>query len=153
MDERRDAVSPIYVEYSISAEEMFARKTYPTWRTDREVAQYVGQYEMPPGEAFPISYVELAAKSHLFDAIGFDVKKNYLTTTRIITFHCQTCDVHVVKDGSHRLLQCAFHKRNPRLQVYEVASRDWTACRVDMKNFCECISNNALMEARLTPRS
>ena len=95
-------------------------------------------------EAFPISYIELSMKPHLFDAIRFDIKKNYLRTTRIISFHCQSCDIHVVKDGNHRLLQCAFHKRNPQLEVYEVVSQDWSACKVDMKNFCECISNNTL---------
>jgi len=152
LDERRDAVSPIYVEYAISAQDMFERKTYPTWRTDREAAKYFGAYEIPRGEAFPISYIELSTKPHLFGALGFDVKEDYLTTTRIITFHCKSCGVHVVKDGSHRLLQCAFHKLNPQLEVYEVVSRDWAACKVDMKNFCECISNNALQGTRLTPR-
>ena len=144
LDERRDAVSPIYVRYAISAQDMFERKTYPTWRTDREATQYIGAYEIPRGEAFSISYIELSMKPHLFDAIRFDIKKNYLATTRIISFHCQSCDIHVVKDGNHRLLQCAFYKLNPQLEVYEVVSQDWSACKVDMKNFCECISNNTL---------
>jgi hypothetical protein len=141
LDERRDAMSPIYVQYVISAQDMFKRRTYPTWRTNREASQYIGAYEIPRSEAFPISYVELSTKPHLFDAIQFDIKRNYLATTRIISFHCQSCDIHLVKDGNHRLLQCAFHKLNPQLEVYEVVSRDWSACKVDMKNFCECMHN------------
>ena len=148
LDERTDAVSPIYVKYAVFAQDMFEGKTYPTWRTDREAAHYIGAFEIPRGEAFSISYIELSMKPHLFGAIGFDVKKDYLITTRIITFHCQSCGVHVVKDGSHRLLQCAFHKLNPQLEIYEVVSRDWSACRVDMKNCCECISDNAVQSGR-----
>lgn len=143
LDERRDAVSPIYVQYAISAQDMFEQKTYPTWRTNREATQYIGTYETPRGEAFPISHVELSRKPHLFGDICFDIQEDYLATTKIISFHCQSCDVHVVKDGNHRLLQCAFHKRNPQFEVYEVASRDWSACKVDMKNFCECVSNRS----------
>ena len=148
LDDRRDAISPLYVQYVISAQDLFERKTYPTWRTDREALQYIGAFERPRDEAFPISYIELSRKPHLFHAICFDVEKEYLRTTRIITFHCQSCGVHVVKDGNHRLLQCAFHKLNPQLEVYEVASHDWSACKIDMKNFCECTSNIALEVTR-----
>jgi len=49
LDERKDAVSPICVQYSISAQDMFERKTYPTWRTNREATQYIGAYEIPRG--------------------------------------------------------------------------------------------------------
>ncbi len=103
-------------------------------------SRYVGAYEIPRGEAFPISYIDLSKKPHLFGAIHFDAKKDYLTTRSIITFHCMSCGVRVVKDGNHRLLQCALHNMNPDLEVYEVMSDNWSRSRVDMKNFCECIS-------------
>ena len=141
LDERRDAISPSYVQYSILAQAILTGKTYPPWRTDKDGSWYVGAYEVPRGEAFPISYIELSKKPHLFDAVRFDATKNYLTTRGIITFHCMSCGVRVVKDGNHRLLQCVLHKLNPELEVYEVMSQNWSAGKVDMKNFCECISD------------
>jgi len=144
VSERSDAISPIYLLHSILAQAMLSGKTYPTWRTNREATQLIGAYEVPREEAFPISYIELSKKPHLFDAIHFDVAMDYLVTKRIISFQCSSCRVRVVKDGNHRLLQCARHKLNPQLEVYEVVSQNWSASRVDMKNFCECISNQFL---------
>lgn len=144
VSERGDAISPIYLRHYVLAQEMLSGKTYPTWRTNREATQLIGAYEVSREEAFPISYIDLSQKPHLFDAIHFDVAGDYLATKRIISFQCSSCRVRVVKDGNHRLLQCALHKLNPQLEVYEVVSQNWSACRVDMKNFCECISNQPL---------
>jgi len=68
------------------------------------------------------------------------VNKNYFRTNNIIVFHCKSCGVHVVKDGNHRLLECAYHVKNPSLDIYQVSSEDWSNAKVDMKNFCECIN-------------
>ncbi len=141
LDERRDAISPVYVQYSASAQVIVTGKTYPLWRTNKEGTLYIGAYEVPMGEAFPISYIALSKKPHLFGAIRFDAKRDYLTTRSIIAFQCKSCGVRVVKDGSHRLLQCALHKLNPELEVYELVSQNWSGGKVDMKNFCECVSN------------
>lgn len=140
LEERNDAVSPRYVKYICSADELFCKKTYPTWRTNMDATKYIGAYETPRDQAFPISFGELAKRPHLFSEINFIEHEDYLKSTCIIAFHCQRCGVHVIKDGNHRLLQCAYHKLNPTLEVYQVVSRDWTSCMVDMKNFCECIS-------------
>ena len=144
LEERKHAVSPSYVKYSCNAQDFLKEKTYPTWRTNRSATKVIGAYETPKNDALPISYVELSRKPHLFSEVNFNREKDYLKTTCIIAFHCETCGVYVVKDGNHRLLQCAVHSLNPDLDVYLVVSRDWSLCKVDMKNFCECISNNAL---------
>ena len=93
--------------------------------------------------AFAITYATLAKKQHLFPAstgVGFDPAYDSLASPAkpIIVYHCNRCDVHVVKDGNHRVLHCAYHKCDPTLEVYQVSSSDWSGATVDMKNFCSC---------------
>jgi hypothetical protein len=137
LNEITDAISPIFVKYPISAQALLIQKVYPTGRTDKVRTKYIGAFEECPDLAFAISYADLTKFPGLFAAINFDPTKNYLLTNNISVFHCKTCDTYVVKDGNHRLLPCAFHSLDPILMVYEAASNDWRACRVDMKNFCE----------------
>lgn len=153
LDEIADAAAPFYRHYSSSAQELLRRKIYPPWRVNQDGTQCILAFEVPRGEAFPISYANLSTKQNLFNAIKFDTNRNYFDTSRVITFHCASCGIHVVKDGNHRLLQCTFHKLERRVEVYEVVSYDWSACRVDMKNFCECIRSAALQGTQLTPRA
>jgi len=142
LDERREAISPDYIMYSLSARSLLDQKTFPPWRTNYNASRYVGAVETPRSEAFRISYGELAQKPLLFDAIIFDPAQDYFGTNIIIVFHCQTCGVRLVKDGNHRLLQCALRGLDHELQIIEVRSHNWSASRSDMKNFCECISND-----------
>ncbi len=144
LSERRDALRPEYLRYTIRAEKLLTNKIYPTWRTNKDKTSIVGAYEAPPTDAFPITYHELALRPGLFDSLRFDPKADYLKTTNIIIFHCASCDIRVVKDGNHRLLQCALNKNDVEITVYEVSSSDWRRCRVDMKNFCKCFSNDQL---------
>ena len=142
LSERTNAVTPVYLRYSVRADQFMAERVYPTWRTNKDRTEYIGSFETPPTEAFPITYGELALLPGLFTAIQFDTGKDYLATRNVIAFHCTTCGVRVVKDGNHRLLQCAVQKVAAEITVYEVVSNDWRKCKVDMKNFCKCISNN-----------
>lgn len=144
LNERNDAVSPDYLKYTILVNELLTDKTYPIWRTNRVKTLYVGEYETPPTDAFPITYLELAFHPELFKAIKFDSRKNYLKSLNIIVFHCTSCGIRVIKDGNHRLLQCVVYKSNLEITVYEVSSPDWQRSKVDMKNFCKCISSNLL---------
>jgi hypothetical protein len=140
LSERSDAVSPQYRKYTIHANEFMNEKVYPTWRTNKDKTQYIGAYETPPTEAYPITYQELASHPSLFSEIQFDAERDYFDSPNIITFYCMSCGVRVVKDGNHRLLQCTVNGTGPEITVFEVASNDWRRCRVDMKNFCKCIS-------------
>ena len=140
LSERSDAVSPDYRKYSVRANEFMNENVYPTWRTNKDKTKYIGAYETPPTEAFPITYSELASLPGLFAEIQFNMAKNYLGTYSVIAFYCTSCGVRVVKDGNHRLLQCAVYNIATEITVYEVTSNDWRKCKVDMKNFCKCIS-------------
>lgn len=144
LSERSDAVAPTYVKYAIPANEFITEEAFPTWRTNKEQTIYIGAYETPPTEAFPISFNDLAQQSNLFPEINFDPTIDYLKSKNIISFYCVSCGVHVVKDGNHRLLQCAVQGIKSDLDIFEVVSSDWSRCKVDMKNFCKCISNNQL---------
>lgn len=141
LSERSHAVSPDYRKYTVRANEFMNENVFPTWRTNKDKTEYIGAYETPPTEAYPITYSKLASHPALFSAIQFDASKNYLASHNVIAFYCTSCGVHVVKDGNHRLLQCAVQDIAPEITVYEVASSDWQKSRVDMKNFCRCISN------------
>ncbi|MCU7884933.1 MAG: hypothetical protein KZQ82_12145 [Candidatus Thiodiazotropha sp. (ex Lucinoma annulata)] len=142
LSERIDSLSPIYIRYTAHAKEFIEDNTFPTWRTNKDQTKYIGRYQTPPSEAFPISFPELSLRTKLFSGVNFDPNKDYFKTRNIISFYCVSCGVHVIKDGNHRLLQCAVQDYNPEIIIYEVASKDWTNCEVDMKNFCKCISNN-----------
>ncbi len=144
LSERSDAVSPQYRKYTILSNEFMKENIYPTWRTNKDKTKYIGAYETPPTEAFPITYQELASRPSLFSEIQFNAERDYLDSLNIIVFYCIACGVRVVKDGNHRLLQCAVQGSVPELTVFEVASNDWRRCSVDMKNFCKCISNHQL---------
>lgn len=118
-------------------------KVFPTWRTSKDGATYIGQYEKHRTEAFAITYANLAKKPHLFRAgtgVDFDPGyDNFASPAKpVIVYHCKECDVHVVKDGNHRLLRCAYHGCDPNLEVYQVSSSNWPGATVDMKNFCSC---------------
>ena len=141
LSERSDAVAPNYLKYKCLAQDFLNKKAFPTWRTNADGSEYIGAFEMSRNLAFPITYRGLSRKPHLFPAIKFDEKQDYLKSVSVISFHCDRCGVYVVKDGNDRLLQCALYNLNPELEIYLVNSRDWSSCRVDMKNFCECISN------------
>ena len=144
LDERMQAASPTYAFYTSPAQEFLRAGAFPPWRTNRDASEYIGVYEIPREEAFPISYFSLAEKPSLFASLPFDPQVDYLRTNKIICFHCQSCGVRVVKDGNHRLLQCVIRRLNLELQIYEVSSTDWSASQIDMKNFCKSIYNNAL---------
>ncbi len=144
LSEIDDALCPQYVRYTIRAEQLLTYEIYPTWRTNKDKTVIVGAYEVPRTEAFPITYHELALLPTLFASLNFDPKSDYFNTTNIIVFHCTSCNIRVVKDGNHRLLQCALNKRNIEIHVCEVSSPNWLQCKVDMKNFCKCFSKNSL---------
>jgi hypothetical protein len=145
LSERSDAKSPTYRRYSVRADEFMGENVYPTWRTNKDRTEYIGSFETPPTDAFPIKYGELALLPNLFDAIQFGASKDYLASHNVIAFYCTSCGVRVVKDGNHRLLQCAVQNIAPEITVYEVVSNDWRKCQVDMKNFCKCISKETLI--------
>lgn len=135
-----NAKKPQYRKYTLHAIEFMEGNVYPIWRTNKDKSKYIGEYETPPTEAFPITFQELASCPHLFPEIQFDEKKNYLWTLNFIVFYCISCGIRVVKDGNHRLLQCAVRGITPEITVFEVASRHWRRSKGDMKNFCKCIS-------------
>lgn len=141
LNERTEAVSPSYVKYKCFAQELLGKKTYPTWRINRDGTEYIGAYEISRNKAFPISYNDLSKKPQLFSKINFKKDENYLKSVCVISFYCEGCGVYVIKDGNHRLLQCVLYGLDPELEVYQVVSRDWSSCKVDMKNFCECNSS------------
>lgn len=144
IDERYQAASPEYLSYTSSAQKFLLARVFPPWRTTHDGTTCIGDYRVSKAEASVVSFLDLSTKTHLFASICFDSGRDYLCTNRVITFHCQTCGVRVVKDGNHRLLQCALKRSDPELRVFEVRSKIWAASTVDMKNFCECISNNSL---------
>lgn len=139
LDERTYAIRPLFHKYTCAALDFIKDKTYPTWRTNKEKTKHIGAFEVSIENAEPTSFIEFAKYEHLFDDILFDKSKDYFQTNNVIVFHCLRCGVHVVKDGNHRLLACAYHSKNPSLNAYEVYSEDWSNAKVDMKNFCECI--------------
>ena len=96
LSERTCAVSPRHVKDKCFAQELFTRKTYPLWRTNRDATAYVGNYKIPPDQAFLISYIEFSKKPLLFSKINFDPRENYLKSVCIIAFYCQICSVYVV---------------------------------------------------------
>jgi hypothetical protein len=144
INEGEQATSPAYVRYESSAQKLLGTRVFPPWRTSRDGALYVGDYRVSRTHASAVSFSNLARKTHLFDSIGFDPEKNYLLTNRLVAFRCLTCGVVLLKDGNHRLLQCAFHGLDPELLIYEVRSTDWHASTIDMKNVCECITHNVV---------
>ncbi len=134
---------PTFWKYTISAQELLRLKIFPTWRTSKDGAKYIGQFHKHRTEAFAITYANLATKPHLFQkgtGVNFDPNYNNFGSAPkpVIVYHCKKCDVHVVKDGNHRLLRCAYHACDPNLDVYQVSSSDWSGSTVDMKNFCSC---------------
>ncbi len=144
LSERCDAVAPSYIKYTSQTRELIEGNAYPTWRTNRERTRYIGSFETPPTEAFPISFHELSLLPALFSEIRFNPTNDYFRSKNVITFYCDSCSVRVVKDGNHRLLQCAVQDISNEVTVYEVVSKDWHNCKIDMKNFCKCISSNQL---------
>lgn len=144
LDERAEAIAPVYVTYASSAQRLLGQKVFPPWRTTLDGSHIVPEYEVPRSEAAPIAYLDLAQKPHLFAEISFDIGKDYFSTHTIIVFHCESCGVRLVKDGNHRLLQCAREGVDRKVTVYEVRSRNWNASTIDMKNFCECIPRIAV---------
>jgi hypothetical protein len=154
LDERFQATSPTYTTYLSLAQDFLKAGAFPPWRVSRDANEYVGAFEVSREEAFPISYSELSNKPNLFMALTFDPQIDYLKTNRIICFHCRTCGVRLVKDGNHRLLQCALRNVNPEIRIFELSSTDWSASQVDMKNFCNCIYNKPLKnDARKNARA
>lgn len=141
LDEYRHAIKPLFHKYICGALDFINDRTYPTWRINKEKTKCIGAYEIPREKADPASFIEFSKYQHLFHELSFDPCKNYFLTNNIVVFHCVRCAIHVVKDGSHRLLECAYHGKNPSLNVYEVYSEDWSNAKVDMKNFCDCIAN------------
>ena len=136
--ERTQALDPTYVRFPVPAQNLLASATYPPWRTTPDGSRYVGEYEVGREAAAIDVFPEWARKSHLFSDIRFVPTVDYFKTTTIISFYCEACDVRLVKDGNHRLLQCALSHVNPTLTVYEVRSFSWRHSTVDMKNFCSC---------------
>ncbi len=43
----KGAVSPKYFQYEIASQELFAKKIYPLWRTDRDATHYIEDYRIP----------------------------------------------------------------------------------------------------------
>jgi len=153
MSDIKNAIFPEYRKYQILAQSILKTHTYPLWRTSKDKTEYIGAFEKPPTEAFPISYDELARMPSLFDDINFDPNRDYLKSTNIIVFHCSNCGISVVIDGNHRLLQCALNDCDTKFTVYEVVSHNWKRSKVDMKNFCRCISDSQLdQDAKKTTR-
>jgi len=142
LSERTDAILPAYYKYQIQAKDLLNSDTYPIWRTSKCMKTYIGDYKISPTEAYLITYYRIALCQWLFDDIKFYLENNYFDTNNIIIFHCSSCNVRIVKDGNHRLLQYALYRNDVLLTVYEVSSADWTRSKVDMKNFCKCINNN-----------
>lgn len=143
IEEYSNAISPIFVKYTISAQDFLAKKVYPLWRTNHDGTKCIIECELGKVEAFPISFADFALKPHFFQTAKFDDKRDYFETNRIISFHCNSCGVSIIKDGNHRLLQYAIESKNKntlnrKLFIYEVISSDWSKCQPDMKNFCEC---------------
>lgn len=136
--EIRDAHDPVFLQYQLPAQILLRTKLYPSWRTNTQQTLYIGAYEIPPEKAFPISYRELSRRPSLFHSLAFDRWREYWRTSKVLLFRCGICDVRVVKDGSHRLLQCAVRGISPLIECYEALSNDWSRCTADMKNFCVC---------------
>jgi hypothetical protein len=138
LGEKDSARSPQYWKYIVESSEYIKQSVFPVWRTNRDRTKYIGDFNVPTSEAFPVSFIDLASLTGIFGEIGFDPDHNYLSSSNIIEFHCSQCSVSVVKDGNHRLLQCAFHEISLPITIYRVGSDNWKECKVDMKNFCLC---------------
>jgi hypothetical protein len=110
----------------------------------------MGRFEDSRTVAFAITYATLATKPSVFPAITFDPAIDSFAAAAanpVIVYHCEGCGVHVVKDGSHRLLYCACHGTDRPLDIYQVSSSDWSQAIVDMRNFCSCPCFGSLPEA------
>src|SRR5437773_5582496 len=96
--------------YTVPAQAFLGHRVFPVWRTSKDGTKYMGRFEDSRIVAFAITYATLATKPSVFPAITFDLAIDYFAATAanpVIVYHCEGCGVHVVKDGSHRLLYCA----------------------------------------------
>ena len=125
-------------QYICGAQAILNNNIFPSWRVNKDRTSIVLSSEPSRQEAFPITFRELAASPALWVPINFDPEVSYFKHQFVIVFYCQRCLVYVVKAGGHRLLECAYHKRDPDVLVYQVSSADWKRSTMDMKNFCQC---------------
>jgi hypothetical protein len=150
--EYRLAVTPTFSRTPIPAQQLLSQRAFPTWRTNKDGTKYIGRFEEPRTTAFAITFPTLAQRQSIFKDIDFDPAFDSFAagaaTKPVIIYHCQGCGVHVVKEGNHRLLYCAYHGVDALLDVYQVSSGDWSKATVDMKNFCSCGCFGPLQEAQ-----
>ena len=149
--ERMQAEAPTYVRFQIPAQSLLALLTYPPWRTTLDGHKCILAYEVDRTAAAVATFPEWVKMPHLFTSIGFVPGHDYWQTSSVLSFFCESCGVRLIKDGNHRLLQCAFSRASPCITVYEVRSHSWHRSSVDMKNFCACISNISLEQSELPP--
>jgi hypothetical protein len=147
--ERMEAEAPTYVRFQIPAQRLIALPTYPPWRTTLDGGTCIVAYEVDRTAAAIATFPEWGHKSHLFTSIKFVPGHDYLQTSLALSFFCDSCGIRLIKDGNHRLLQCAVSGTDPCFTVYEVRSHSWRRSSVDMKNFCACISNISLQRDRV----
>lgn len=140
LDECGQAESPTYVRYELEAQALIAR-AFPLWRVTLDGAHVELRFQIPKDAARPATLRNWAAMPQHFAAIDFDASHNYLKTATAFVFLCVACDVRLVKDGNHRLLQCVLSGANPTFVIYEARGLSWKHSAVDMKNFCSCSSN------------
>ncbi|MEW6586905.1 MAG: hypothetical protein AB1442_15025 [Nitrospirota bacterium] len=129
------AKDPVFRKYECSLLSFIAQDVYPTYRTDKAGLKLTGAFE--DKEAIPITFHELSKRQDLCHNIireGYRNKGN-----AILAYHCFGCNVYVIKDGIHRLIQWAVNREDRTIIVYQVSSKDWSDAKIDMPNFCRCI--------------
>lgn len=132
--EWRHCVEPRFTKYRTTLSAFLSHDVYPTYRLDKSGVSLTGAFE--DKEASPISFLSLAKRPDLIETL---LKEGYISKNNtVLAYHCESCGVHVVKDGIHRLCKWAVEGTDLEIDVYQVSSRDWSGAPVDMPNFCRC---------------
>lgn len=134
-DEWAYSINPEFAIFSMSLDRFLAMKTCPTHRLHRSGEALTPIFQ--DRSATPITFSELLERPDLARELIFDPYRPDENNT-ILAYHCNGCDVWVVKDGCHRVTTWGHHKENREIDVVRVSSGDWSRARVDMPNFCTC---------------
>lgn len=128
------SIDPIFRKYQCNISSFISQKVFPIIRIDK-YGKLTSKYE--DREASSIKFSELSKNFHLYSILTNE--GYYNKGSDILSYHCSTCNIFVIKDGNHRLIKWIADKKEEMLNIYQVSSHDWSKAKTDMPNYCECI--------------